>query len=148
MSRKINRHGMDVRREACLAYMLCGDSDRAGKLVGVPGRTIRDWLHESWWFSMTEQLMDRYRVEIDSRLTRVLDLALAELQDRLENGDEVVGKDGSKTRRRVSARDAALIYAITIDKRELLRGRPTSRTERVDLSAVRREMREIIEADS
>src|SRR5262249_38313588 len=58
--------------------------------------------------------------ELDGAYTRILDKALQELLDRLEQGDPfVVG--GEVKRKPVSARDLALVAAITYDKRRLSR---------------------------
>lgn len=61
--------------------------------------------------------------EVDGTYTRIIDQATIELLDRLQNGDPyvVAGKVHDKP---VSARDLALVGAITFDKQQLVRNPP------------------------
>ena len=58
-------------------------------------------------------------------LGRIVDKAISETEDRLENGDVYVHQ-GQITRAPVKAKDAVLIGAVAIDKAQLLQNKPTS----------------------
>ena len=62
-------------------------------------------------------------------LTMINDQATTELLDRLKNGDPYIVA-GEVKRKPVSARDLALVAAITFDKRALARNAPTSDGDR------------------
>jgi len=65
----------------------------------------------------------RKRCELDGALTRIIHESTAQLLDRLRNGDPVMVA-GEVRRKPVSARDLALVVAITYDKRALVRHVP------------------------
>src|SRR5439155_3126609 len=67
---------------------------------------------------------------VDAKFTEIVHKSLACIVDRLDNGDFVFNsKTGKLDRKPVSARDLSLVSAINVDKRQLLRGLPTSRSE-------------------
>ena len=69
----------------------------------------------------------------------------AEILDRVRNGDVVVTKDGAKVRKPLSGKDLVHVHAIVHDKRAMIRGEPTSRTEKVDPMKVIREAAELLQ---
>lgn len=140
------RHPVDLRMAACAAYLVEGDSKRVSRLTGVPARTIRDWTTQEWWGEAMEKLRVRYQERLDAKLTAIMDAALSAVLNQLEHGDEVLNRDsGTVTRRMVSAKDAAIIFAVFFDKRALLRGQPTSRVERVNLDRLRARFNAIVD---
>ena len=55
-----------------------------------------------------------------------------EIQDRLQNGEAILDrKTGEVKRKPVSMRDANIVANTMTDKRQLLRGKPTSRSEKL-----------------
>ena len=69
-------------------------------------------------------------------MTSIIHFAGEELIDRLQNGDEVITKDGDVRQKKIGAKDLAWIMSIIHDKRALLRGDPTSRTEKIDTAKI------------
>ncbi len=143
----INRkHAVDLRIAACAAYMVEGDSKRVSRLTGVPARTIRDWTKQEWWNEIMEELRARYQELLDAKLTAIMDMAVSAVLNRLENGDEVLDRDsGTVTRRMVSAKEAAIIFAVFFDKRAMLRGQPTRRVESVNLDTLRAQFSAVVD---
>ena len=66
--------------------------------------------------------------ELDGAFTRIIHEATDQLLDRLKNGDPVLVA-GQMKRKLISARDLALVSAITYDKRTLCRNQPIPSTE-------------------
>lgn len=124
MARGIKRPIPD-KLNAALAYLITGETEGAAKLCGIPGRTIREWTEEPWWADVITEARKMKNDELDAAFTSILHKATGEVADRIEHGDEIIQKDGSKARRKVSARDATLVAAVLIDKRAVLRGEPT-----------------------
>jgi hypothetical protein len=73
--------------------------------------------------------------QLDAELTGIISKATSEIVDRLENGDEVLDKNGNTRRKKLSSRDLTMVLAILFDKRALIRGDPTSRTEKITSEA-------------
>lgn len=119
------------RIEALTIFAATGRFIEAERLTGVPQGTIRSWLKEEWALRMLEEIRAENDQAIDAKFTQVIGTANELLLERLQNGDEKVLRDGTKIKVQVPAKDLAIITAINIDKRQLLRGKPTSRSESV-----------------
>jgi len=108
------------RREAVAYYLLYGNWRRVSELTRIPQRTLNDWSIQPWFATMLAELRAEKDSELTASYTRIIDVAVEQLLDRLSNGDPyVVG--GEVKRKPVSARDLALVAAITYDKRALAR---------------------------
>ena len=111
-------------------------SEDLARLTGVPNSRIRDWRLQEWWPEMLEKIHASIDTDIVSKYTGLVDKALDVIQDRLINGDHVYDKrTGEIHRKAVSMRDANTVAATVVDKRQLLRGKPTSRSEKVSVDA-------------
>lgn len=96
---------------------------------GISYNTINDWKRRGWIYEAVELGKQLAQDALDRRFTGVINKALNNLDDALENGDSVLGKDGKLKRKPVTAKDNALIAAIAFDKRQLVRGEPTNVSE-------------------
>ena len=106
------------------------------RLTGIPDSRIREWRLSEWWPEMLEKIHASIDSDIVSKYTGLVDKALDVIQDRLINGDHVYDKrTGEIHRKAVSMRDANTVAATVVDKRQLLRGKPTSRSEKVSVDA-------------
>lgn len=122
--------------EATTLYAATGSFALASEKSGVPEKVIRKWAREPWFRDILFEFRMENLAKLDAAFTEIIDKAALELKDRLENGDWVVTKFGKQVRKPVGIRDLALVQAINIDKRQLIRGEPTSRTEQVDRKEV------------
>lgn len=111
---------------AC-AYALLGSVDKVVELVKIPKSTIRTWMRTEWWHEIIGRVKNEANDALDAKITASLDKAMDVINDRLENGDFVYNiKKGEIQRKPVSIRDATYVTAQMVDKRQLLRGEPTS----------------------
>ena len=102
------------------------------RLTHVPASTIQSWRGQDWWIELSEKVHTTIDQDLVSKQTEIVETALEEIQDRLQNGDAVVNKrTGEITRKPVSMRDATIVANTMTDKRQLLRGKPTSRSEKL-----------------
>jgi hypothetical protein len=102
------------------------------RLTGIRAATIRDWRTSEWWPEMLERVHASVDQETVSKMSNIVDKSLDLIQDRLANGDYGYNnRTGEVYRKPVSMRDVAITGAIIVDKRQLLRGKPTSRSETV-----------------
>ena len=100
------------------------------RLTGVPGTAIRTWKQTDWWPELLERIHSEVDNDIVSKFTNIVDKSLETIQDRLINGDYYYNKKSGEIHRRpVSMRDANIVATSMVDKRQLLRGKATSRSE-------------------
>lgn len=124
-------------------YAVTGNKTLVESLTGVSREVIGRWAREEWF----QQLLDAVRAEndhaIDVKQTQIVSKALDQIEDRVENGDFHVLKDGQVIRKPMGGKDLSLVTAINIDKRQLLRGKPTSRTETTNVKSVEDKLEEL-----
>lgn len=132
---KNKRHGWysDAKKmEVACTFAVSGNSARVSELCKVPEGTIRAWKQTEWWHEIMSRIHQEQNEELDAKLTKLVDKAVDQINDRLESGDYVYNaKEDKLVRKPVNAKDIAIVTAITLDKRQLLRGEPTSRVEKV-----------------
>jgi hypothetical protein len=117
----------DTKRiEVATLYAVIGDPEKISELTSVPIGTIRDWRSEQWFRTLLEEIKDENNEKLDSKFTEIVHKSQDLLMDRLDNGDFTFNREGSLVRKPVSARDLALVGAITVDKRQIIRKEPTS----------------------
>jgi hypothetical protein len=129
---KRNHFSEQKKLEVACAFAVTGNSRRTSELTDVPEGTIRSWKSTEWWHEIQSRILMEQDEELDVKLTKLVDKAVESVNDRLDHGDYVYNaKDDKLVRKPVGARDLAIITAITVDKRQLLRGQPTARVEKV-----------------
>lgn len=117
------------RIEAATLYAATGNMARVSELSGVPLHLVRTWRRTDWFQDLLREIWEENNEKIDAKFTQIIEKSLEQIQDRLENGDVHVLKTGEIIRKPISAKDLSLVSAINVDKRQLLRGLPTARTE-------------------
>lgn len=125
-------HPEELKIEAVALYAALGNIAEVSRVLDVNAATLRAWKQTEWWNEMLNRVHDEKDEELDSKFSKTIDKAMDEINDRLENGDFVLNaKTGQVSRVKPKMRDIAYVTSMQIDKRQLLRGRPTSRTEKV-----------------
>lgn len=119
--------------EAVMAYLVTGTSRKASKICEVPEGTIRWWKKAAvWWMDVYDECKKKKQEELDASFTNVIHEGVEILADRMKNGDsKLVAKTGDVVNIPMSGRDVAISLAVMFDKRQLLRGEATSRSEKV-----------------
>jgi hypothetical protein len=118
--------------KAVCTYAVAGNSRRVAEITGIPEGTIRSWKGTEWWHEAMTKIVVEQDDELGTKLTNLVNKAVDEVNDRLDNGNYVYNPKLDKLiRKPVDAKELAIVTAISIDKRQLLRGLPTSRTETV-----------------
>lgn len=119
------------RVEAATTYAVTGSAPHVAELTGIPEATIRSWRKQEWFQAILKEVWSENNELLNTKLTNSIQKAQDLLDDRLDNGDTKVLKDGTLVRVPISGKDLSLITAINFDKRQILRGEPTSRSETV-----------------
>ena len=127
------RYTVEEKLAAVLAYVMTGSVRGVVRLTGFKQQTISSWKNESsWWGDAYASIKKEKQDEIDGGLTTIIHAASGEMLDRIMNGDEIIDKFGETRRKKMTGKELAWVMGISYDKRALLRGDPTSRTEKVD----------------
>lgn len=105
-------------------YKSLGNQAKTVEVTGVPARTLAFWLTQDWWKERMNQLRAEDSTELEEAATSIAKKSQEVVQERLANGDFVLDKEGNLRRKPVSAKDAAVISAISIDKRKILQEEP------------------------
>jgi hypothetical protein len=118
--------------EAATLFAATGSVEKVYKLTGIPEKTLRSWIHQKAFKDLLNEIREENDEKIDSRYCEIIESALEGLKDRLEGGDYQLDKrTGDLNRVPVRARDLAATTATIVTQRQLIRGKPTSRTEQV-----------------
>ena len=137
-----------VKLDAALAYLISGfDSEKAASMLGksVASRTIREWTETDWWPDMIAKAKIEKQAELDASMTHVIHKAMDQVNERLDKGDPFIRKTPKLKKdenggtysideigfKPIGGKDATMIVAILSDKRALIRGEPTRRTEMI-----------------
>jgi hypothetical protein len=123
----------DVQRAAA-NYALHGIFKRTEAETGIPDSTLYEWDQGSEeWAATIGRIRNERQRQLDAEFTDIIHKALSRTRERLEIGDAKLTKAGDVRFVPVSAKDSAVIAAVCYDKRALMRGDPTSRTERLQV---------------
>lgn len=117
----------EQRREVLSHYAVLGNTVKVAELTGIPRGTIQGWKgSSSWWVEELSKIKHEKQEEIDANLTRIIHKATESLENRIDQGDAFVKKDGDLGLKPITGRDLATITGIIFDKRQILRNLPTS----------------------
>lgn len=115
-----------VKERAVLLYLLDGNATRVAKQLGVDEGSIRNWRKTEWWEKRAAQISAEIEAQHKAMWAKVLDKARDKILERIEKGDEVIGKNGEIKYRAVSAAQLATVAGIAFDKYQIASGKPTS----------------------
>ena len=96
----------------------------AARAVGIKEVTAKAWRRTDWWGKIESSARMVASQTADRKLSKVLDLALANLVDRIKIGDPYTAQ-GEVRFKPVTAKDLAIITGVVYDKRALIRGEAT-----------------------
>ena len=130
---------------AAMAYLVSGgNSTKAAEMAAVEGlkpATIRQWKKRgNWWPEAEAHAKMLLQKDLERSYTKMLHRTEQEIFDRVEKGDWIVAKDGSHVRKPLLAKDMIYFHGVVHDKRAMIRGEPTSRTEKIDPVALVKEL--------
>ena len=107
--------------EALTTFLATGSQAHTSAITGIPEETIRQWRKSEWWAERTKEFRSDNSVQLDNKLTKVMDKALDAVMDRLENGEYVYDpRTGTTARVPPKLRDAQKVANDMIDKKQLI----------------------------
>jgi hypothetical protein len=118
--------------DACTLYCVYGDIDEVSKLTKVPAKFLREWKEEPWWNEIQKKVYVEQNEKLGSRISSVLDKSLTHIEERLENGDYLWDVRKSKfVRKPVDTKILSNLFNNLVNRRQLIRGEPTSITTKL-----------------
>ena len=118
----------EQRREAISVYAVMGNIKKAAEFIGMPNRTIQDWVNSEWGQELLTTVRMEKQSEIVAAYHNVVDLSLKAMTDRVVHGDSVLNKDGDLVKKPVCYRDLVIGAGTGVDKIRLLLNQATSIT--------------------
>lgn len=102
------------------------------ELSKVSVHMLKKWAKEPWWHNIVERVVKDKNDELDGALTDIIHECQAQIKDRLTGGDPRINfKTGEVYYVPLDSRALTMSLAILFDKRQLIRGEATSRTESI-----------------
>lgn len=107
--------------EAVQSYLLLGNLALTSRILGIPEITLRVWKTTEWWKDKVHEIKTQDRIQLSSRMKKIVDASLTVVEDRLINGDfQFDQKSGEVVRKPVNMKDAHKVAVDLQDRQELL----------------------------
>lgn len=114
--------------EAVFLHCTGGDDEVVAALLGVPSKALPYWTQSEEWGQIKELLRPHLRGIADTKLTRLINLSLGELEDRLLHGEKVgfertnneTGKVLPEVRRPLSSKTLVTVLNTLMEKQFLI----------------------------
>jgi hypothetical protein len=98
---------VEKRIQCVTKYLALGNLKLVAELTGVSYGLVREWRTQPWWYELEAEIKASRILQVDNKLSKIVDTSLSMVQDRLEFGDFVFNqKSGEVVRKPVSLRDA------------------------------------------
>ncbi len=109
-----------------------GNLREVSRQSGIPYNTLLSWKKQDWYHAMMADIRAAARAEMASKMTRIVDKALAAVEDRIENGEKILNnKTGKFISKPVVLRDVARVASDLLGKQVKLQelGAKEARTD-------------------
>ena len=77
----------DQRRTVIADFVVTGNITKTAALHNMPEQTVRDWTKSDWGVELYVEIREQKAPELDAHMTKLIDSAFEEAQDRVTNGD-------------------------------------------------------------
>ena len=133
----------EQRRSVIADYFVTGNITKTADMNNMPRRTVGTWIKSEWGVELLAEVRHEKGEEYDANLTKLIDSAFAEAQDRIDNGDYRVTKDGKLIRVPMGGKELVISGATVYDKQRLHRNQPTAITGSTDYKALAEQCKEL-----
>lgn len=84
---KTSKYPVEKRLEAVTLHMACGNMRQVEAVTGVSYSVLREWHNQDWWKEMEVEIKAARRTAVSTKLNKIVDKALSQVEDRIDNGD-------------------------------------------------------------
>ncbi len=136
-----SKYTNEQRRRVIADYFITGNITKTADMNNMPRRTVGTWLKSEWGVSMLAEVRLEKGEEFDAHLTKLIDDAFHQAEDRIKNGDfrlvkvkkAIKHEDGSMEvaedyelkRIPMGGKELVISGATVYDKQRLHRNQPT-----------------------
>lgn len=121
---------MEKKIEAVSQYLVLGNMKLVAATTGVSHDLLRQWKGQPWWLELEGEIRASQNIELDTKLSKIVDKSLDAVLDRVENGDFIYDQKSGEIKRRPAAlRDIHRVSVDMISKQDLIRKGATDRNE-------------------
>lgn len=126
---------IEKKIEVVSQWLVIGNMRIVAAATGVGYDLCREWKTQPWWKELETEIRQTQNIEMDTKLSQIVERSIDATMDRIENGDFIYDqKSGEMRRKPVALRDVAKVANDMLTKRELLRGNATERRETTQAS--------------
>jgi transposase-like protein len=112
---------IEKKIEAVTQYLALGNLKQVAAITGVSYPNIKLWKSQDWWKELEVEIKAARRLQTNSKLSKIVDKALATVEDRIENGDIVFNRKTNELERiPVSALTATKVANDLMQRQEAL----------------------------
>lgn len=134
-------HSIEKKVHAACLYAVTGDIKQVSQLCDIPVNQLKTLMAEQWWEDTVQQVRREENDLITAKMTSFVERSLDAVVERLETGDTVINlKTGETYKVPVKLRDIAMVITAFLEKRNLLRGEPTTRSEKLGQEDILKEL--------
>jgi hypothetical protein len=113
---------IENKMEAVQNYLVLGNMRMVSAVTQIDYDLLRKWKGQPWWAEFEREIRATQNIELDNKLSKVLDKSLDAVLDRVENGDFIYDQKSGEIRRKPAAlRDLHRVAVDSITKREVIR---------------------------
>lgn len=113
---------IEKRVEVVSHWLVLGNMKQVAAVTGVPYDLVRKWKSQPWWADLEKEIRATQNIELDTKLSKIVDRSLEAVLDRVEHGDFIYDQKSGEVRRKPAAlRDLHRVAVDTISKREVIR---------------------------
>ncbi len=135
----------DEQRRAVIAdYCVTGNITKTAAMHNMPKQTVSNWAKSDWGVELLGRIRTEKGEEFDANISKFIDAAFEQAQDRVEKGDFRLMKDGKLVRVPMGGYQLVISGATAYDKRQLHRNQPTAISDNSgDMKALANEFRKL-----
>lgn len=110
-----------TKNEVIHTYLVTGNLALTARIMDVPEETIRYWRKQDWWDDSVREIRHSGKVELSSKMKKIVEASIAVIEDRIVNGDFVFDqKTGAVIRKPVNLKDAHKVAIDMVDRQGAL----------------------------
>lgn len=115
------RYTWETKVDAVTKYLATHSLRAVQDTTGVNISTFRQWQEAKWYPELVEEIRKSQRAELNTKLSRIVDKALAAVEDRIESGEIILNnKTGELVRKPVNLRDASRVASDLLSQQNKL----------------------------
>lgn len=116
----------DAEKTQCVHdYFICGSLPEVARKRKISLKDLYNMSHQSWWQVEFTNLQREATILLKVKLSRIINVTLDQLEDRVVNGEYKIDNEGKERRVPVQAQVLASITNVVFDKKKQLEEQAT-----------------------